>query len=92
MGTASKRMPKYKTVAQLDVPHDRNGKHKEIVTEILADLEQLKKDSAMRIPLKDLIDTKENVRSALNRATRKAGITVSTATDKDYLYVWKVTE
>jgi hypothetical protein len=29
------------------------------------------------------------VRSALNRATRKASIPVATATDKEYLYVWK---
>jgi len=28
------------------------------------------------------------VRSALNRATRKAGLKVQTASDGDFLYVW----
>jgi len=32
------------------------------------------------------------VRSALNRATRKARRNVATATDEDFLYVWNVTE
>ena len=92
VGTLSKRTPNFKTVAQMDVPHQRDGKHKGIVTEILDDLTQLKKGSAIRIPLKELTDTKENVRSALNRATRKANIAVATATDKDFLYVWKAEE
>jgi hypothetical protein len=30
----------------------------------------------------------EKVRSALNRATRKAGSNVATASDADFLYVW----
>jgi hypothetical protein len=89
MGTTAKRLPKYKTISQMDVPHQRDGKHKGIVSDILNDLAQLKKGSAIRIPLKELTDTKENVRSALNRATRKASIPVATATDKEYLYVWK---
>jgi hypothetical protein len=86
---SSKSLPKFKTVSQVDVPHGRNGKHKQIITEILSDLAQLKDGAAMRIPLKDLNDTMANVRSALNRATRQKGIPVATATDADYLYVWK---
>jgi hypothetical protein len=39
-----------------------------------------------------LVDTKEKVRSALNRATRKAGRKVATATDANFLYVWNVSE
>jgi hypothetical protein len=35
-----------------------------------------------------LPDTKVNIRSALNRATRKLGKTVATAADEEYLYVW----
>lgn len=78
----------FSTVATIDVPHSRNGKHKRIVTEILSDLAQLKDGSAIRIPIKDLEDTMENVRAALNRATRQKGIAVATATDENYLYVW----
>jgi hypothetical protein len=33
-------------------------------------------------------DSKEKVRSALNRATRKAGRKVATATDATFFYVW----
>jgi hypothetical protein len=78
----------FKTVAQLDVPNSRNGKHKEIVTMILRDLDQLKAGAAIKVPLADLGDSKENVRSALNRATRKSNRNVATATDESFLYVW----
>ena len=33
-------------------------------------------------------DSKEKVRSALNRATRKGGRHVATASDDTFLYVW----
>jgi hypothetical protein len=75
-------------VAQLDVPNSRNGKHKEIVTLILRDLDQLKEGAAIKVPLAELGDSKENVRSALNRATRKSKRNVATATDESFLYVW----
>jgi len=39
-----------------------------------------------------LAESKEKVRSALNRATRKAGRTVATASDASFLYVWNVAE
>ena len=80
----------FKTVAQLDVPHSRNGKHKKIVSMILRDLDQLKDGAAIRVPLLELGDSKENVRSALNRATRKIKRSVATATDDSFLYVWNV--
>ncbi len=82
------RKARYVTMNTADVPHSRNGKHKNLVREILADLDQLKEGSAMKIALADLGDTKERVRSALNRATRKAKRAVATASDDLYLYVW----
>ena len=82
----------FKTMIQADVPQGRNGKHKLIVTTILKDLEQLKAGSAIKVPLAELATTKEKVRSALNRATRKRGMHVATATDADFLYVWNVSE
>ena len=78
----------FKTVARLNVPNSRNGKHKEIVTLILRDLDQLREGAAIKIPLADLADSKENIRSALNRATRKSKRNVATATDESFLYVW----
>jgi hypothetical protein len=79
---------RFKTMLQVDVPHSRNGKHKQIVTIILRDLDQLKEGAALKVPLAELADSKENVRSALNRAARKAKLNVATATDEEFLYVW----
>jgi hypothetical protein len=80
----------FKSMVQADVPQGRNGKHKLIVTTILKDLDSLKADSALKVPLAELAESKEKVRSALNRATRKAGRKVATASDADFLYVWTV--
>ena len=79
---------RFKTMVQSDVPQGRNGKHKQIVTIILKDLDALEPGSAIKVPLAELTDSKENVRSALNRATRKAGRRVATAADAEFLYVW----
>ena len=79
-------------MAQADVPHGRNGKHKSIVTAIIADLDRLDGRNALKISLSELDDSKENVRSALNRATRKLKRNVATAADEQYLYVWNVPE
>jgi hypothetical protein len=81
---------KFQSILQLDVPKGRDGKHKRIVTQLLSDIEQLGAGSALKIPLTDLPDTKENIRSALNRATHFRGLQVATSSDAEYLYVWKV--
>ena len=78
----------FKAMSQKDVPHGRNGKHKTIVTKILAELGQIQDGEALKVPIAYLEEGKENVRSALNRATRKSGQNVSTASDETYLYVW----
>jgi hypothetical protein len=82
----------FKTMVQADVPQGRNGKHKLIVSTILDDLDQLKDGAALKVPLVELAASKEKIRSALNRATRKAGRRVATATDATFLYVWNVSE
>jgi len=78
----------YKNVSRSSVPTGRTGKHKDVVTHILRDLGDLKPGLALKIAIADLPDTKANVRSALNRETRKQKMRVSTATDKDFLYIW----
>jgi DNA helicase TIP49 (TBP-interacting protein) len=78
----------FKTMAQVDVPQGRNGKHKEIVTKILSDLDQLPEGVAVKVPLASLEESKENVRAALNRAVHKGHRNVVTASDPDFLYVW----
>lgn len=89
MSPRSSRAPmNFKTMVQTDVPQGRNGKHKMIVTRILSDLDQVEKGIALKVPLAALDQSKEKVRSALNRATRKAGRNVATATDANFLYIW----
>lgn len=78
----------FKSMRQEDVPHSRNGKHKDIVTRILSDLDQIEEGTALKVPLAQLTESKEKVRSALNRATRKRGQRVATASDETFLYVW----
>lgn len=80
----------FKTMAQIDVPQGRRGKHREIVTTILRDLDQLTAGAAIKVPLSELADGKAKVRSALNRATRKNGHVVATASDGEFLYIWNV--
>jgi len=80
----------FKTMVQADVPQGRNGKHKLIVSTILNDLDRLEDGAALTVPLTALGGTKERVRSALNRATRKASRRVATAADGTFLYVWNV--
>ncbi len=72
------------------IPHGRKGKHNLIVSMILDDLETLDPEKAVLIPLAGLEGEKmENVRSALNRATRQRKLLVTTATDEKYFYVWR---
>ena len=93
MSSRAEKIPmNFKTMSQVDVPQGRNGKHKQVVTKILSDLDQLPAGIALKVPLADLADSKENVRSALNRAINKSGRNVTTASDADFLYVWNETQ
>lgn len=80
----------FSTLQRVDVPQGRHGKHKAMVTAIIEDLNKLEGGAALKIALAELDDTKENVRSALNRATRKQKRKVATAADDKFLYVWNV--
>lgn len=82
----------FKTMIQANVPQGRNGKHKLIVSTILKDLDNLEPGSAIKVPLSELVASKEKVRSSLNRATRKGGRNVATAADAQFLYVWNVSK
>jgi hypothetical protein len=80
---------KFESILQLDVPKGRDGKHKKIVAQLLSDIDQLAPGSALRVPLAALPDSKENIRAALNRATRQRGVEVATSSDEEHLYIWK---
>ncbi len=87
-----KKPPHFKTMLQTDVPQGRKGKHNQIVAEILGDLDDLKPGTAMKVPIEGLAESMQKVRSALNRATRKGGRKVATASDEKFLYVWNIEE
>jgi hypothetical protein len=83
------RPMKFNSVLQTDVPKGREGKHKEIVTQLLSDISQLDAGSALKVPLADLPDSKENIRAALSRAANQKNLHISTSSNDDFLFVWK---
>lgn len=80
---------RFQSILQADVPKGRDGKHKQIISQLLEAIEQLQNGNALKISLAELPDTKENIRSALSRATRQRKMDVATSSDEDFLYVWK---
>jgi hypothetical protein len=80
---------KFQSVFQVDVPKGRDGKHKEIITQLLSDIAQLAPGAALKIPLSQLPDTKQNIRSALSRAASQQKINLATSSSDEFLYVWK---
>jgi hypothetical protein len=80
---------KFESVLQVNVPKGRDGKHKQIITQLLNDIAQLAPGTALKVPLDQLPDTKENIRSALSRAARQKKVNLATSSDEESLYVWK---
>jgi TusA-related sulfurtransferase len=80
----------FQTVQRANIPTGRNGKHKSIVLALLSDIEKLADGEALKIPLADLPDSKENIRSALNRATKQQEIELGTSSDEEHLYIWRI--
>jgi hypothetical protein len=80
---------KFESVLQANVPKGREGKHKEIITQLLSDIARLNPGGALKIPLSELPDTKQNVRSALSRAASLKKINLATSSNDEFLYVWK---
>ena len=80
---------KFESVLQVNVPKGRDGKHKEIITQLLSDIERLAPGSALKIPIAQLPDTKQNIRSALSRAASQQKINLATSSNDEFLFVWK---
>jgi TusA-related sulfurtransferase len=87
--SAENLQSQFQSIRQVDVPKGRDGKHKQIILQLLDAIDRLAVGSALKIPLAELPDTKENIRSALSRATRQKKIEIATSSDEHYLYVWK---
>jgi len=82
----------FKSISQDDLPEGRKGKHHAIVAQLLKDLGELKDGRALKIPISELPDTKANIRSALNRASKQKRLDIATSSDVLYFYVWNRTK
>jgi hypothetical protein len=80
---------RFQSISRADVPRGRDGKHKQILLQLLEAIEGLDQGAALKIALAELPDSKENIRSALSRATRQRKMEVATSSDANFLYVWK---
>jgi hypothetical protein len=80
---------KFESILQAHVPKGRDGKHKGIITQLLSDIARLGPGAALRIPLAQLPDTKQNIRAALSRAASQRKIDLATSSNNEFLYVWK---
>jgi hypothetical protein len=80
---------RFASVLQTEVPKGRDGKHKQIITQLLSDIAQLETGSALKIPLEELPDSKENIRSALSRAANQQHLSIATSSNDEFLFVWK---
>ena len=60
-----------------------------ITTTLLNDIRQLKPGAALKVPLAELPDTKENIRSALSRAAAQEKLAISTSSNHEFLFIWK---
>ena len=86
---AESAQDRFQAILQHEVPKGREGKHKLIVTALLNEIDRLAPGKALKVRIAALPDSKENIRAALNRATRQRGLRVSTSSDRDNLYIWK---
>ena len=87
---AESALERFQAILQHEVPKGREGKHKRIVTLLLNQIDRLAPGTALKVPVAALPDTKENIRAALNRATRLRGLRVATSSDSRHLYIWKI--
>ena len=58
---AKKSHMNFAAMSRKDVPQGRNGKHNDIVTKILSDLDRIGDGGALKVPLSELPSGKEKV-------------------------------
>jgi len=79
----------FETVSQGDLPNGRKGKHHPLLVKVLEDLERLPEGRAIKIPLAEFAGSVADIRSAINRATRKLDVEIATSSDEQFFYVWR---
>jgi hypothetical protein len=88
--TAKKSALTFDSINKAEVPHTRKGKHHDLVDDILQDVKNLTKGAALKVPKSAFGEAKlTNVRAALSRASERAGMSLATSSDDDFLYIWR---
>jgi len=82
----------FETMRQIDVPQSRNGKHRKIVTAVLAECNRTSPGQAIRYPSKLWVIPRRMSALPLSRESKKRKLAISTAADGDYLYLWREPE
>ena len=80
---------RFESVLQAEIPKGTGRETQAIITQLLSDIEQLTVGSALKVPLADLPDSKENIRSALSRAAAQRNLHIATSSNDEFLFVWK---
>jgi hypothetical protein len=80
----------YERVTVSSLRRSRHGKHFDLRSKILQDLETLPAGSAIKIPLAEVGETTlANLRSAVHRATTSKNLHVETSADTENFYIWR---
>ena len=80
----------FESINRSAVPRTRKGKHRQIVEKIIGEVDNLKRNQALKIPRGALGSAKiEHVRAALSRASGKMKVELATSADEKYFYVWR---
>ena len=81
---------KYRRVEVSELNRGRRGKHHDLVTGIVDELQTAPLGAALEVPLSGVGGIGlANLRSAVHRASTAAGITIETLADEKNFYVWK---
>ena len=90
MRPEEKRDVTYETVRVSDLRVGRRGKHHELLTGILKNLEDLPAGSALVVPLESIGKVSlANLRSAVSRSAKGRGLSLVTYSDQKNFYVWR---
>lgn len=80
----------FNTVSIAALKKSRKGKHHDLMTKILEDLQNSESGFAVEVPIATLDGVSVlNLRSAMIRAAAKQGFKISTSSDDKNFYVWK---
>ncbi len=79
----------YRTIKIDSLGNRRRGKHHDLTGEILRQLSMAQNDTALVIPLADIVGIElPNLRSAVHRAAAAQNVVVETQSDEKNFYVW----